>query len=113
MDIVSFLESASVSLCGIATLLWMAIGTFARSEAGEIFAQRLIAGLCVISAIMLFTLHGLGGELWGSNYLPKPLSLICLILAFSARMNIKGTNISFGANPHNINKKDESDDSEE
>jgi hypothetical protein len=39
--------------------------------------------------------------------------LICLILAFSAKMNIKGKNISFGANPHNINKKDESDDSEE
>ena len=41
----------------------------------------------------------------GSNYLPKPLSLVCIILAISARLNIRGTNVSFGANPHSIGKR--------
>jgi hypothetical protein len=45
-----------------------------------------------------------GGTLWGSNYLPKPLSVVCIVLAISARMNIKGENVSFGANPHTIGK---------
>ena len=31
-----------------------------------------------------------GGDLWGSNYLPKPLSLICIVIAISARMNGAG-----------------------
>jgi len=104
MDIISFLESTSVSLCGIATLLWMAIGTFARSEAGEIFAQRLIAALCVISAIMLFTLHGLGGELWGSTNVARPLALIAVIVAISGMLNIKGKDVQGEANPHQIMK---------
>ena len=47
------------------------------------------------------------GELWGSNYLPKPLSLLCIIVAVAARMNIKGQNVSFGANPHSIKKKED------
>jgi hypothetical protein len=104
MDIVSFLESASVSLCGISTLLWMAIGTFARSEAGEIYAQRLIAALCIISAIMLFTLHGLGGELWGSTNVARPLALIAVIVAISGMLNIKGKDVQGEANPHQIMK---------
>ena len=48
-------------------------------------------------AIVLWWLSLAGGSLWGSNYLPKPLSLVCIIIAISARMNIKGTNVSFGA----------------
>ena len=48
-----------------------------------------------------------GGELWGSNYLPRPLSLFCVLIAVAARMNIKGTNVSFGANPHSIGRMDD------
>ena len=49
----------------------------------------------------------MGGELWGSDYIPRPLALFCVILAVSARMNIKGENVSFGANPHSIGRMQE------
>ncbi|MDC0340551.1 hypothetical protein OAM96_01180 [Candidatus Poseidoniaceae archaeon] len=110
---VESIEHLAQSLCFTSAILFALIATFSRSEKAESIAQNAIAILLVLSAAVLWWLSLSGGELWGSNYLPKPLSLICLILAFSARMNIKGKNISFGANPHNINKKDESDDSEE
>ena len=110
---VDSIEQLAQSLCFTSAILFALIATFSRSEKAESMAQNAIAILLVSSAAVLWWLSLSGGELWGSNYLPKPLSLICLILAFSARMNIKGKNISFGANPHNINKKDQSDDSEE
>ena len=65
MELVSILEAASISMCGIATILWMAIGTLARFEKGEVLTQKIVATLCIVSAIMLFILHYLGGELWG------------------------------------------------
>lgn len=61
----------------------------------------------LITAGLLWWLSLSGGELWGSNYLPKPLSLLCIVVAIAARMNIKGQNVSFGANPHSIKKKEE------
>ena len=67
MELVSILETASVTMCGLATILWMAIGTLARFERGEVLTQKIVASLCIISAIMLFILHYLGGELWGSS----------------------------------------------
>ena len=57
------------------------------------------------TAGILWWLSLSGGELWGSNYLPKPLSLLCVIIAIAARLNIKGQNVSFGANPHSIGKE--------
>ena len=66
--------------------------------------------LCLLAAAgVLWWLPSLGGELWGSDYLPRPLALFCVILAISARMNIKGENVSFGANPHNIGRHEESE----
>ena len=107
MDTVGLLETGSVSLCGVAVILWMSIGTFSRSAAGELLAQRAIAMICLVSAVLLFVLHYMGGELWGSDYIPRPLALFCVILAVSARMNIKGENVSFGANPHSIGRMQE------
>ena len=57
MELVSILETASISMCGIATILWMAIGTLARFERGELLTQKIVAALCIISAVMLFILH--------------------------------------------------------
>jgi len=37
----------------------------------------------------------------------KPLSVLCIVVAIAARLNIKGQNVSFGANPHSIGKKEE------
>ena len=73
-------------------------------------AQNTIAVTLILAAAVLWWLSLSGGSLWGSNYLPKPLSLVCIILAISARLNIRGTNVSFGANPHSIGKKKEDED---
>ena len=70
----------------------------------EQVVQNIIALTLVTAAGVLWWLSLSGGTLWGSNYLPKPLSVVCIVLAISARMNIKGENVSFGANPHTIGK---------
>lgn len=110
---VDSIEYLAQSLCYTSAILFAFIATFSRSQKAENIAQNVIALLLVSSAVVLWWLSLSGGELWGSNYLPKPLSLVCIILAFSARMNIKGRNVSFGANPHNIGKDEQGADSED
>ena len=104
MELVSILEAASISMCGIATILWMAIGTLARFERGEVLTQKIVAALCIISAIMLFILHYLGGELWGSTTVARPFAVIAVIVAISGMMNIKGKDVQGESNPHQIMK---------
>ena len=102
MDTVGLLESGSVSLCGVAVILWMSIGTFSRSAAGELLAQRAIAMICLVSAVLLFVLHYMGGELWGSRNMARPMAVIAVIVAISAVMNIKGKDVQGETNPHKI-----------
>ncbi len=104
MDVLSGLESISVAMCSIATLLWMSIGTFSRAEGGEKMTQRVIAFLCVTSAVMLFALHYMGGELWGSRNVARPFALVALIVAGAGMLNIKGTDVQGETNPHQIMK---------
>ncbi|MBT60013.1 MAG: hypothetical protein CMA63_00490 [Euryarchaeota archaeon] len=106
---VVFIEHLAEGLCASAALLFTFIATFSRSAVAERYAQNLIAFLLVAAAAVLWWLSLSGGVLWGSNYLPRPLSLVCIIIAISARMNIKGENVSFGANPHTIGKDTESE----
>ena len=102
VEIVGLLETGSVSLCGVAVILWMSIGTFSRSEAGELLAQRIIALICLFSALLLFILHYMGGELWGSRNMARPMAVIAVIVAISAVMNIKGKDVLGETNPHKI-----------
>ena len=102
---VVFIEHLAEALCGISAVLFTFIATFSRSPRAENIVQNLIAIILIAAAGVLWLLSLSGGELWGSNYLPKPLSLVCIVIAISARMNIKGENISFGANPHTIGKE--------
>ena len=104
VELVSLLESASITLCGFATILWMAIGTLARFEKGEIITQKAVASLCIISAIMLFSLHYLGGELWGSTTVARPLAVTAIIVAITGMLNIKGKDVQGESNPHQIMK---------
>ncbi len=101
------LEHVAEAMCGISAILFTFIATFSRSEKAELIVQNIIAITLVLCAIVLWGLALSGGSLWGSKYLPKPLSILCLVIAFSARMNIRGINVSFGANPHSIGKKEE------
>ena len=102
-----FIEHLAELLCGVSALLFTFIATFSRSKKAENIVQNIIAALLISAAGVLWWLSLSGGELWGSNYLPKPLSLVCVIVALAARMNIKGENVSFGANPHTIGKSTE------
>tara|TARA_Y100001970_G_scaffold294162_1_gene447756 strand:+ start:29530 stop:29922 length:393 start_codon:yes stop_codon:yes gene_type:complete len=104
VELLALIQSVSVSLCGIAILLWMSIGTFARTERGEKVTQKLIAVICVTSAILLFILHYMGGELWGSRNVARPFALAALLVAFAGMMNIKGKDVQGEINPHEIMK---------
>ncbi len=92
-------------LCASSAILFTFIATFSRSPQAEMVVQNIIFTLLLAAAAVLWVLPSVGGELWGSGYLPRPLALFCIILAISARMNIKGENVSFGANPHSIGKR--------
>ena len=102
MELLATLETASISLCGISMLLWMSIGTFTRADWGEAFAQKTIFVLCVTSAVLLFSLHYLGGELWGSRNVALPFALTALIVAAAGSLNIKGQDVQGEINPHEI-----------
>ena len=82
----------------------MSIGTFSRTEAGEMLAQRVIAVLCLVSAVMLFALHYMGGELWGSRNVARPMAVVAVIVALAGAMNIKGKDLQGEVNPHKIVK---------
>jgi len=103
---VETIEIIAQSMCFISLTAFVFIATFSRNERLEAVAQNFIMISLLITAAVLWWLSLSGGELWGSNYLPKPLSLLCIIIAIAAKLNIKGQNISFGANPHNIGKMD-------
>lgn len=104
MELVYVLETASITFCGITTILWMAIGTLARFENGEILTQKVVATLCITSAIMLFILHHLGGELWGSSNVARPFAITAIIVAITGMLNIKGKDVQGETNPHQIMK---------
>ena len=100
----ALVEVLAEVLCASSAVLFTFIATFSRSPKAESVVQNIIFALLIAAAVVLWSLPSLGGELWGSDYLPRPLSLFCVILAISARMNIKGENVSFGANPHSIGR---------
>ena len=102
MDALSVMETISVSLCGIAAILWMSIGTLARSRQGEINGQRTIMTICIIASILLFSLHSLGGDLWGSRNAARPMAVFSLVLAAASVLNLKGKEIQGETNPHQI-----------
>ena len=104
VELLATLETASISLCGIAMLLWMSIGTFTRADWGEAFAQKTIFVLCVTSAILLFSLHHLGGELWGSRNVALLFALTALIVAAAGSLNIKGQDVQGEINPSRNNE---------
>ena len=78
--LVEIVETISLSMCGISTILWMSIGTFSRSDRGEVLAQRLIATLCITSALLLTIFDFIGGELWGSGNVALPMALILSLI---------------------------------
>ena len=104
MELVDVLETLSITLCGVAGILWMSIGTLARSRTGEINGQRMIMGICIIASILLFVMHGMGGALWGSRNAARPMAVFSLVLAAASVLNLKGKEIQGEPNPHSIRR---------
>ena len=104
MDLVNVVENISLSLCGVSTILWISIGTLSRTKEGELLAQRAIMILCSTSALSLFLLHYLGGELWESRNAARPLAVVAIVVAITASLNIKGKDVQGETNPHEIMK---------
>tara|TARA_Y100000746_G_scaffold207081_1_gene195189 strand:- start:130 stop:468 length:339 start_codon:yes stop_codon:yes gene_type:complete len=102
--LVEIVETISLSMCGLSVVLWMSIGTFSRSDRGEVLAQRAIATLCIIAALLLTLFDLLGGELWGSGNVALPMALVAVVVAISASLNLKGKDVQGEANPHQIMK---------
>tara|TARA_Y100000590_G_scaffold210082_1_gene238006 strand:- start:4523 stop:4681 length:159 start_codon:yes stop_codon:yes gene_type:complete len=44
----------------------------------------------------------MGGDLWGSRNMARPMAVIAVIVAISAVMNIKGKDVQGETNPHKI-----------
>mgnify|MGYP000974067805 CR=1 FL=1 len=99
------IEALSQVLCASTVLLWILIATLSRNDEAENRAQWGMVVLALSATASLIYLDILGGSLWGSTYLPKPLAVLCLAFAFLARLNIKGRNLSQGMNPHQIMKQ--------
>jgi len=104
MDLAPLLEDASISMCGVAIILWMSIGTLSSTRRREVIFQRVIAALCIASAFLLIALHYSGGNLWGSRNIARPFAVISVIVALASMMNIKGKDIQGEANPHSMMK---------
>lgn len=104
VEYLEFIESASLGLCSLATILWMAIGSLSRTTEREIMTQRIIAAICLASAALLFSLHYFGGEIWGSKKIARPFGVIAVMMALASVMNIKGKDVQGEANPHKITK---------
>ena len=104
MEYLELIEAASLSLCGLATFLWMAIGSLSKTTRSEILAQRLISVICLSSAALLFVLHYSGGEIWGSKNIARPFAVIAVTMAIASVMNIKGKDVQGETNPHKIMK---------
>mgnify|MGYP005742130681 FL=1 len=102
--LVGIVETISLTMCGLSVILWMSIGTFSRSVRGEVFAQRAIASLCVIAALLLVVFNFMGGELWGSGNVALPMALVAVVVAISASMSLKGKDVQGETNPHEIMK---------
>ena len=98
------LETFALRICGLASILWMSIGTLSRTTENEILTQRVIAALCFSSAFLLFAVHYSGGVLWGSRNIARPAAVTAIIVAMAAMMNIKGKEVQRGANPHSISR---------
>jgi len=104
VEYLEFIEAASLGLCSLATILWMAIGSLSRTTESEIMTQRIIAAICLTSAALLFSLHYSGGEIWGSKKIARPFGAIAVMMALASVMNIKGKDVQGEANPHKIMK---------
>lgn len=93
MAAVEVIEVLAGWSCGAATLLWLLIATVSRQERWERGAQWAVVATSLLSAVLLFLLHGMGGSLWGSRTIARPVAVFAIIMAVVARMNLWGRKV--------------------
>jgi len=94
--------------CWLALFLFTFIATASRNPRLEILMQHTLMWLCLVMALTLSLMWFDDQSMWGRAD-PRPLAVMCVIIAISARLNLHGKNVSFGANPHTIGKSEESE----
>tara|TARA_B100000214_G_C23823762_1_gene560921 strand:- start:398 stop:727 length:330 start_codon:yes stop_codon:yes gene_type:complete len=108
MGAVDILAYALNLTCGVTIISFTLISSASRDLNKEKIMQQSLQILFIIDMILLILFHASGASLWGSKNIALPLAVICFLLAISARLNLQGEQISQGANPHSINKKNDS-----
>ena len=76
---VEFISLLVQTFCGISAVLFMFVATFSGSEKAELLVQNIIFTTLLLAAASLWWLSLAGGSLWGTNYLPRPLSVVCVV----------------------------------
>ena len=93
MAAVDVLELLAAWSCGLATLLWLLIATVSRRASWERSAQWTVVATSLLAAVLLFSVYGMGGDLWGSRGLTRPMAVIAIVMAVVARMNLWGARV--------------------
>ena len=98
--------------CGLTVIAFTLISMISRRPVLEMRMQTVLSFLFVIDAILLVAISRSGGTLWSSDAILLLLAVICLMLAVAARLNLRGEQISQGANPHSIRRMRQLNESE-
>ncbi len=104
MEALELIQLSTNLSCGISFLAFTFVASASRSEKIEALVQWTIVTTCLLSAILLMILKINDSQFWGSNMTAPPMAAFCIIIAISARINLKGKQISRGVSPHKIRK---------
>ena len=107
-------ESVLSWSCGLVIVIWISIGTLARSEKIERLSHNVMTILCFLTAIGLVVFHFSGGLFWGSPPMANFLALVLVVMGLTSQIiPIKGEEIQGEPNPHHLMKIRRERDSEE
>ncbi|MBA46040.1 MAG: hypothetical protein CMB31_05580 [Euryarchaeota archaeon] len=91
--------------CGLVIVIWISIGTLARSQKIERISHNVMSFLCMVTAIGLVLFHFLGGTFWGSPPLANFLALVLVLMGIVSQIiPINGEEIQGEPNPHHLMK---------
>ncbi len=100
--------------CGMIVVIWISIGTLARSVRMERIAHNAVTLLCFLTAAGLIIFDRLGEEFWDTEPLANFLALMLVILGIVGQIiPIRGEEIQGEPNPHHLMKARKERESEE
>ncbi|MDP6856694.1 MAG: hypothetical protein QGH13_04085 [Candidatus Thalassarchaeaceae archaeon] len=100
-----FFESVLSWSCGLIVVIWISIGTLARSEKIERLSHNVMTLLCLLTAVCLVVFHFSGGVFWGSPPMANFLALVLVVMGLTSQIiPINGEEIQGEPNPHHLMK---------